>query len=76
MSLPPEFVQVELFNTEDYELNENPMVRQYSTTWNGAKCRQCKSFDIDRQRCAWRPSNQHNPSWDACGQYRPKKEKI
>jgi hypothetical protein len=52
LSLPEGFVQAELFDPEDYELNENPMVRQYSITWNGAKCRQCKSFDKDKQRCA------------------------
>jgi hypothetical protein len=37
LSLPEGFVQAELFDPEDYELNENPMVRQYSITWNGAK---------------------------------------
>lgn len=89
MSLPAGFIQIDLFaiDKEDYEVNENPMVRKYGLTWNHAKCgvntrkaKPCKYFDQETGQCLirnkehWRMRGEHNKRWDACGKYQPKKE--
>lgn len=70
-----------------YLENENPMVRKYGLTWNGAGCgvvrkgqKPCKYFDQESGQCIlrnkehWRMRGEHNKRWDACGKYHPKNE--
>lgn len=80
-------VQLDLFqlDKEEYEINENPMVKKYGLTWVGAKCgvstrkaKPCKHF-VDgqcqlRNKEHWRMRGEHNKRWDACGLYEPKRE--
>jgi hypothetical protein len=76
-------VQLELFDKpkEDYETNENPMVRKYGLTWNFAKCGvitnkprtlPCRYYDSQKNRCQLR-RGKHNPRWQACGKYQPRR---
>lgn len=83
-------IQLDLFlaGKEPYEINQNPMVRRYGLTWIGAGCgvsrkgkKACQYFNQESGRCElrekehWRLRGEHNPRWDACGQYRPKEER-
>jgi hypothetical protein len=70
-----------------YLENENPMVRKYGLTWNGAGCgvsrksqKPCRYFNANTGECEkrnkehWRIKNgEHDPRYDACGLYQPNK---
>ncbi|MFC7441438.1 hypothetical protein [Laceyella putida] len=71
-----------------YLENENPMVRKYGLTWNGAGCgavrkgqKPCRFFDHEVGQCQMRNKEHwrikkggHDPRFDACGLYQPNKE--